>query len=210
MRSNDFHHDDEEYYHTREDYHHEKHKHTCWAKAFSRQAGFYPTCGKDGEQSGTYCYKKCEKGFTGVGPVCYQDCNNFGGMLPPPIPSVGIMNAALPTGGSSSASSAPSIPGLGSSGSGAGSGSGGEGGVGGLVSGGGDPRKGMHEDTEYCYKQETIKRAPGIPERNMKLGYVYKWGNKWYQMCPPNYHSVGCCICSPNCPMGMTDLGFKC
>ena len=24
--------------------------------------------------------------------------------------------------------------------------------LGGLVSGGGDPRKGMHESTEYCYK----------------------------------------------------------
>lgn len=192
QKSNDFHHDDEDYYHQREDYHHESHKHTCWAKAFSRQAGFYPTCGKSGEQSGTYCYKKCEKGFTGVGPVCYQDCNNFGGMLPPPIPDfapVPLLANALPsvpgaskaTGGSggSSGSSMPSVPGMGGS-SGSSSGSSSGDGAGGLVSGGGDPRKGMHEDIEFCYKKETIPRSPGQPQPSLKTGYVYKWGTKWF------------------------------
>ena len=81
-----YHYDDEEYYHLMEDFHHPKHKHTCWKKAVSRESGFYPTCGKDGEQSGTYCYEKCEKGFTGVHAICYQDCNNFGGIIPPPVP----------------------------------------------------------------------------------------------------------------------------
>ena len=133
--SNDFHHDDEEYYHRRVGYDHSTHKHTCWAKAFSRSSGFYPTCGKSGEQSGTYCYKKCEKGFTGVGPVCYQDCNNFGAPLPPPIPVPPVgLNSALPADDLFEEEEENKGP------------------LGGLVSGGGDPRKGMHESTEYCYK----------------------------------------------------------
>ena len=32
----------------------------------------------------------------------------------------------------------------------------------------------------------------------------------YYPPCPPNYRNVGCCLCVPNCPVGMTDLGFKC
>ena len=31
-----------------------------------------------------------------------------------------------------------------------------------------DPRKDMHEDTEYCYKKETIPRGPGSPVENEK------------------------------------------
>ena len=94
-KKNDFHHDDEDFYHLREDFHHEKHEHTCWKKAVSRESGFYPTCGTSGEQSGNYCYKKCEKGFTGVGPVCYQDCKNFGGVRPPPTPLSAITGLNL-------------------------------------------------------------------------------------------------------------------
>ena len=73
---------------------------------------------------------------------------------------------------------------------------------------GADPRKGMHEDEEYCYKKETIPRGPGSPKKGMM--FPYKWNNLYYPACPPNYHSVGCCICAPNCPLGMTDLGYKC
>lgn len=71
-----------------------------------------------------------------------------------------------------------------------------------------DPRKGMHEDNEYCYKKEAIPRGPGSPVR--KEPFLYKWNNMWYMPCPPNYRSVGCCICQANCPKGMVDLGYKC
>ncbi len=31
-----------------------------------------------------------------------------------------------------------------------------------------------------------------------------------YPRCKPGYHAVGCCICSPDCPSGMTDVGVSC
>ncbi|QJR16582.1 esterase/lipase family protein [Usitatibacter palustris] len=31
-----------------------------------------------------------------------------------------------------------------------------------------------------------------------------------YPVCRPGYHKVGCCICSPTCPSGMTDTGIAC
>jgi len=31
-----------------------------------------------------------------------------------------------------------------------------------------------------------------------------------YPKCKPGYHQVGCCICSPDCPSGFTDLGVSC
>ena len=131
-------HSAEDYYHRWEGIDHDKHGTTCWKKAVSRESGFYPTCGEEGEQSGTYCYKKCEKGFTGSGAVCYQDCNNFGDIIPPPIPGSkpqlkndAFENLVLDN---------PLV--------------------------GVDPRKDMHEDTAYCYKKETIPRGPGSPVEN--------------------------------------------
>ena len=35
-------------------------------------------------------------------------------------------------------------------------------------------------------------------------------GGLWYPKCDPNFHNVGCCICSPNCPTGFTDQGEFC
>jgi hypothetical protein len=32
----------------------------------------------------------------------------------------------------------------------------------------------------------------------------------YYPKCKPNFHNVGCCICSPNCPSGMRDSGILC
>ena len=31
-----------------------------------------------------------------------------------------------------------------------------------------------------------------------------------YPKCKPNFHAVGCCTCSPDCPAGMTDIGVSC
>jgi microsomal dipeptidase-like Zn-dependent dipeptidase len=31
-----------------------------------------------------------------------------------------------------------------------------------------------------------------------------------YPKCRSGFHAVGCCICSPNCPSGMTDIGVSC
>lgn len=37
-----------------------------------------------------------------------------------------------------------------------------------------------------------------------------KYGLLWYPKCPQGYHTVGCCLCSPDCPMGMKDAGEQC
>jgi len=37
-----------------------------------------------------------------------------------------------------------------------------------------------------------------------------KWGLLWYPMCHEGFHPVGCCICSPDCPVGFTDIGVSC
>jgi len=35
-------------------------------------------------------------------------------------------------------------------------------------------------------------------------------GLLWYPNCDPGFHGVGCCVCSPNCGEGMTDIGVSC
>jgi hypothetical protein len=35
------------------------------------------------------------------------------------------------------------------------------------------------------------------------------WG-LWYPYCRPNYYNFGCCICSPQCPDDMLDIGISC
>ena len=37
-----------------------------------------------------------------------------------------------------------------------------------------------------------------------------KWGAIWYPKCRANFHNVACCICSPDCPPGQTDIGISC
>jgi len=36
------------------------------------------------------------------------------------------------------------------------------------------------------------------------------YGLLWYPKCKANFHRFGCCICTPNCPKGMTDIGISC
>jgi len=35
-------------------------------------------------------------------------------------------------------------------------------------------------------------------------------GLLYYPLCAANFHNVGCCVCSPNCPAGWTDIGVSC
>ncbi len=34
-----------------------------------------------------------------------------------------------------------------------------------------------------------------------------KYGALYYPKCKDGFHNVGCCVCSPNCPSGWTDIG---
>lgn len=35
-------------------------------------------------------------------------------------------------------------------------------------------------------------------------------GALWYPKCKAGFHAVGCCVCSPDCPADMTDIGVSC
>ena len=37
-----------------------------------------------------------------------------------------------------------------------------------------------------------------------------KSGLLWYPNCKESFHAVGCCVCSPDCQDGMTDIGVSC
>jgi hypothetical protein len=41
-------------------------------------------------------------------------------------------------------------------------------------------------------------------------GNCEKSGLIVYPKCRANFHAVGCCVCSPDCPGGMTDTGVSC
>jgi len=77
-----------------------------------------------------------------------------------------------------------------------------------MIGGKADPRRGMHEDKEHCYKEEAIRRGPSSPSEDEY--HPYPWNGKFYPACPVNFRPVGCCMCAPTCPQGMTDLGYKC
>lgn len=41
-------------------------------------------------------------------------------------------------------------------------------------------------------------------------GNCERYGLIVYPKCDPSYHAVGCCVCSPDCPPGTTDIGVSC
>ena len=76
---------------------------------------------------------------------------------------------------------------------------------------------GFRDDGAFCYKPEAYGRGVGYAiwnedkckRENAELG-CEKWGAVWYPKCKANFHNVACCICSPDCPSGMTDIGISC
>jgi hypothetical protein len=125
---------------------------TCWVKAYGRGMGTIPDqCPEGEERSGLLCYPKCQDGYTGIGPVCWQDCpNNF------------------------------------------------------------------RDDIAYCFKPEPYGRGVGYPLSQLeKCQQENPQGCEQYELlfyprCKASFHNVGCCICSPDCPEGMTDIGISC
>lgn len=84
---------------------------------------------------------------------------------------------------------------------------------------------GFRDDGAYCAKPAAYGRGAGYPWKvgdGLNLdgarqrcaaanpqgceqdGYVI------YPRCKPGFHAVGCCICSPDCPPGMADIGVSC
>lgn len=46
-------------------------------------------------------------------------------------------------------------------------------------------------------------------KHNPTLG-CQKYGEIIYPNCRANFHNVACCVCSPDCPSEMTDIGVSC
>jgi hypothetical protein len=85
---------------------------------------------------------------------------------------------------------------------------------------------GFRDDGGFCAKPEAYGRGAGYPwqfgdalddsgmksrcERAHGAGNCEKDGAIYYPKCKANFHKVGCCICSPDCPSGMTDIGVSC
>jgi len=79
-----------------------------------------------------------------------------------------------------------------------------------------DCPSGYRNDGLFCFKPSAYGRGAGYAiwsggrcNRDNPQG-CEKWGLIWYPRCRANFHNVGCCICSPNCPAGMTDIGISC
>lgn len=84
---------------------------------------------------------------------------------------------------------------------------------------------GYRDDGAFCAKPAPYGRGAGYPwkfgdglndngmrERCLKdhPEGCEKNGAIFYPVCKPGFHAVGCCICSPDCPSGMTDIGVSC
>jgi len=77
-----------------------------------------------------------------------------------------------------------------------------------------------------CIKPEAYGRGVGYPwkfgdivskngmlkrcEADYGVGNCEEYGLVIYPKCKSGFHNVGCCICSPDCPAGMNDMGISC
>jgi len=86
---------------------------------------------------------------------------------------------------------------------------------------------GFRDDGAYCFKPKSYGRGVGFPwkfgdpafnlsnakkrcEKKHGQGQCEKYGAIYYPKCKPGYRAIGCCVCSPRCPPGMTDIGISC
>lgn len=85
---------------------------------------------------------------------------------------------------------------------------------------------GFRNDGAYCAKPGSYGRGAGYPwkfgdalgsldgarERCKKANKqgCEKYGEIIYPKCKPGFKPAGCCVCSPICPGGMTDIGVSC
>jgi len=73
---------------------------------------------------------------------------------------------------------------------------------------------GFRDDGAYCAKPGPYGRGVGyFSEQKCKdenSQGCEKSALLWYPRCKDGFHAVGCCVCSPNCPDGMQDIGVSC
>lgn len=85
----------------------------------------------------------------------------------------------------------------------------------------------FRDDGAYCFKPKAYGRGVGFPwkigdkafslknakkrcEKQHGEGQCEKSGAIYYPKCRPEFRAIGCCVCSPRCPSGMTDIGISC
>ena len=85
---------------------------------------------------------------------------------------------------------------------------------------------GFRDDGAFCAKPKPYGRGVGYPwkfgDKAFSLNGARarcakahpqgceKSGQIIYPKCKEGFHPAGCCICSPNCPPGQTDIGVSC
>lgn len=73
---------------------------------------------------------------------------------------------------------------------------------------------GFRNDGAYCAKPASYGRGGGYTTRSRcekkNAQGCEKNGLLFYPKCRENFHNVGCCVCSPDCPAGFTDIGVSC
>lgn len=76
---------------------------------------------------------------------------------------------------------------------------------------------GFRDDGGFCAKPAPYGRGTGYAawdegkcRAESASKNCEKNGLMWYPTCAANFHAVGCCICSPDCPAGMADIGVSC
>ena len=74
----------------------------------------------------------------------------------------------------------------------------------------------FRDDGAYCGKPGSYGRGAGYViwqgdqcNKDNPQGCEQS-GAMWYPKCKPNFHAAGCCVCSPDCPPGMNDIGVSC
>jgi len=74
----------------------------------------------------------------------------------------------------------------------------------------------FRNDGDYCFKPEDYGRGVGYflwdlekCSRENSQG-CEQWGLVIYPKCLQSCYNVACCICSPNCPKDMEDIGISC
>lgn len=73
---------------------------------------------------------------------------------------------------------------------------------------------GFRNDGAFCFKPKAYGRGAGYISRKKCHKHHHdgcdKYGLLYYPTCKKGYSHRGCCICSPKCPEGTTDIGISC
>lgn len=71
----------------------------------------------------------------------------------------------------------------------------------------------FRDDGAYCFKPSPYTRKTFTSQSKCESESgksCEMWGLLWYPQCDENYHNVACCVCSPDCPSEMVDIGISC